>query len=73
VIDQIMIIYAGNTGGLDHVPVKQVRAWEEQFLTFMHDQASEVRAQLAKEKKITDEIAKKLDAAINAFKPQFKA
>jgi F-type H+/Na+-transporting ATPase subunit alpha len=73
VIDQIMIIYAGNTGGLDQVPVKQVRAWEEQFLRFMHDQQSEVRAQLAKEKKITDEIAKKLDAAINAFKPQFKA
>jgi F-type H+-transporting ATPase subunit alpha len=73
VIDQIAIIYAGNTGGLDDVPVKQVRLWEQQFLTFMTDQAPEVRALLAKERKITDEVAKKLDAAIAAFKPQFKA
>jgi F-type H+-transporting ATPase subunit alpha len=73
VIDQIAIIYAGNTGGLDDVPVKQVRLWEQQFLTFMTDQAPEVRALLAKERKITDEVAKKLDAAIAAFRPQFKA
>ena len=73
VIDQIMIIYAGNTGGLDDVPVKKVRAWEEQFFTFMKEQMPEVRALLAKERKITDEVGKKLDAAIQAFRPQFKA
>ncbi len=48
VIDQIMIIYAGNTGGLDDVPVKQVRNWEAQFLRFMTDQMPEVR-QLARQ------------------------
>jgi F-type H+-transporting ATPase subunit alpha len=73
VIDQIMIIYAGNTGGLDDVPVKQVRAWEEKFLTFMRDQMPEVREMLAKEKKISNEVAAKLDAAIQTFRPQFKA
>jgi F-type H+-transporting ATPase subunit alpha len=73
VIDQIMIIYAGNTGGLDDVPVKQVRAWEEQFLTFMLDQQPAAREALVKEKKITDAVAAKLDAAIQAFRPQFKA
>jgi len=73
VIDQIMIIYAGNTGGLDDVPVKKVRAWEEQFLRFMVDQMPEVRALLASKKEINDEVAKKLDAAIQAFRPQFKA
>jgi F-type H+/Na+-transporting ATPase subunit alpha len=70
VIDQIMIIYAGNTGGLDDVPVKEVRAWEERFLTFMHDQHADIRALLTKERKITDEVAKKLDAAIQAFRRQ---
>jgi F-type H+/Na+-transporting ATPase subunit alpha len=73
VIDQIMIIFAGNTGGLDDVPVKSVRVWEEQFLRFMKEQMPEVRELLAKEKKITDDVSKKLDAAIKAFKPQFKA
>jgi len=73
VIDQIMIIYAGNSGGLDNVPVKQTRAWEEQFLTYMKDQKPEVRNALLKERKLTDEISKKLDEAIKDFGGQFKA
>jgi len=72
VIDQIMIIFAGNTGGLDDVDRKKVRAWEAQFLKFMKEQMPEVRDLIAKEKKITDEVATKLNAAITAFKPQFK-
>ena len=73
VIDQIAIIYAGNTGGLDDVDRKKVKAWESQFLKFLKEQTPEVRDLIAKEKKITDEVAKKLDAAIQTFKPQFKA
>ncbi len=73
VIDQIMIIFAGNSGGLDAVDRKKVRSWEGQFFKFMKEQMPEVRALLAKEKKITDEVAKQLTAAIAAFQPQFKA
>lgn len=73
VIDQILIIYAGNSGGLDKVDRKKVRDWEQQFLTFMKEQKPEVRALLAKEKKMTDEVMKAIDAAIAEFQPQFKA
>ncbi len=73
VIDQIMIIYAGNSGALDKVDRRKVKAWEEQFLKFMKEQQPEARALLAKEKKITDGVAAALDAAIAAFGPQFKA
>ena len=73
VIDQIMIIYAGNTGALDSVDRRKVKAWETQFLKFMKEQMPEVRDLIGKEKKITDEVAKKLGGAIDAFKPQFKA
>src|SRR5262245_396203 len=72
VVDQIMVIYAANTGALDKVERKAVRAWEEQFLTFMRDQMPEVRELLLKERKMTDEVVKKLDAAIATFQPQFK-
>jgi F-type H+-transporting ATPase subunit alpha len=72
VVDQIMIIYAGNSGGLDKVDRRKVKDWEEQFLRFMKEQKSDVRALLAKEKKMTDEVIKQLDAAIAAFQPQFK-
>ena len=73
VIDQIMIIYAGNSGALDKVDRKSVRAWEEQFLKFMKEQHPEVRNLLAKEKKMSDEVVKKLDESIKAFQPQFRA
>jgi F-type H+-transporting ATPase subunit alpha len=72
VIDQIMIIYAGNSGALDKVDRKKVKDWEDQFLKFMKEQKPETRALLAKEKKMTDEVIKGLDEAIKAFQPQFR-
>jgi F-type H+-transporting ATPase subunit alpha len=73
VVDQVMVIYAGNTGGLDGVDRRKVRQWEEQFLHYMKEQAPEVRDLIAKVKDITPEVEQKLDAAIQAFNPQFKA
>ena len=72
VIDQIMIIYAANAGGLDKVDRKKVREWEEQFLNFVKEQKADLRAALVKERKLTNEIATQLDAAITAFQPLFK-
>ncbi|HEY3789724.1 MAG TPA: F0F1 ATP synthase subunit alpha [Urbifossiella sp.] len=72
VIDQIMIIYAGNSGALDKVDKRKVKAWEDQFTKFMKEQKPDVRALLVKEKKMTDEVIAKLDAAIAAFGPQFR-
>jgi F-type H+-transporting ATPase subunit alpha len=73
VVDQVMVIYAANAGALDKVDRRAVRKWEEQFLTFMQDQQPEVRNLLAKERKLTDAVTAKLDAAIAAFQPQYKA
>jgi len=38
----------------------------------MKEQKPEVRAKLAKEKKMTDEVMAALNAAIAEFQPQFK-
>jgi F-type H+-transporting ATPase subunit alpha len=73
VVDQVIIIFAGSKGFLDEVPAKQVAAWEEQFLRFIREQRTETRNELAKGKKLTPEIEKKLHEAYQAFKPQFKA
>jgi len=72
VIDQVLIIYAGNSGGLDKVKRTDVKAWEDQFLKFMKEQKPEVRAILAKEKAMTDDLVTQLNAAIAEFQPQFK-
>jgi F-type H+-transporting ATPase subunit alpha len=70
--DQVMVIFAGNGGYLDDVPVAQVQAWERAFLQFMNDQRGAVREKLAAKKELTPEIETELVAAINDFKRQWK-
>jgi F-type H+/Na+-transporting ATPase subunit alpha len=73
VIDQIMIIYAGNSGALDKVERSKVKTWEDQFLKFMKEQRPDVPSLLAKEKDMTPAVVEQLNAAIAAFQPQFRA
>ena len=72
VADQVMIIYAATKGFIDKVPLKQVAAWEEQFLRYMREQKSDVRTALLKGRKLTKEIEQQLVAAIQSFQAQFK-
>jgi F-type H+-transporting ATPase subunit alpha len=72
VADQVMSIFAGTKGFLDKVERRHVLAWEEQFLTFMREQRSQVRNALIKERKFSKELEQQLAAAIQAFQPQFQ-
>jgi F-type H+/Na+-transporting ATPase subunit alpha len=67
-----MIIFAGSKGYLDKVPRNEVAAWEEQFLTFMREQAGDVRSQLAKDRKFNAQNEQMLHNAIKRFVPQYK-
>ena len=72
VIDQVMIIFAGSKGYLDKVPRPEVALWEEQFLTFMREQAVDVRNLLVKERKLNPQNEEMLHNAIKRFMPQYK-
>jgi F-type H+-transporting ATPase subunit alpha len=72
VADQVMSIFAGSEGYLDAVPVKDVSRWEALFLAFMREQKPEVRDRLARERKMTDEIAAALKAALAEFQTQYR-
>jgi F-type H+-transporting ATPase subunit alpha len=73
VADQVMSIYAGTKGYLDKVPIKQVAAWEEQFLRFVREQRPQVRDRLIKERKLSPDLEQQLKAAIEAFASVYKA
>jgi F-type H+-transporting ATPase subunit alpha len=78
VIDQVLIIYAGTKGYLDRVPLRQVAAWEEQFLRFVHEQRPELIEALRKERKVRVNEKKepdddRINSAIKAFEGQFRA
>ena len=72
VIDQVMVIYAGTHGFLDKVPRKEVLAWEDAAIKFMHEQRRDVVDLLRKDRKLTDEVQKKLTEALTAFSAQYK-
>jgi F-type H+-transporting ATPase subunit alpha len=71
VIDQILSIHAGVRGFLDDIPIDQVRKFEVALLKYYHDEHAEVRAELARERKLTDELDAKLKEIVGAFKKQF--
>jgi F-type H+-transporting ATPase subunit alpha len=72
VIDQVLSLFAGTKGYLDKVPIKEVAAWEEQFLTYMREQRADVRNALIKERKLTPALEQQLRAAIDVFQKQYK-
>ena len=71
VVDQILMIYAGTRGHLDSVAVSEVSQWEEEFLTFMRDQKSEVRDELSEKLDLDDELEQAIVACIEKFHPQY--
>lgn len=42
VVDQVIVIYCGTSGLLDTIPVSEIRRWEEEFVTFLHDRKKDV-------------------------------
>jgi F-type H+-transporting ATPase subunit alpha len=71
VVDQIIIIYAGNTGALDSIPNNQVREFELQLLQYMKDLKASLRSEIVDKKELTPEIRTALTEAINQFKATF--
>ncbi len=69
--DQILSIHAGVRGFLDDIPLNQVRAFELELLAHYRDEFPEVRAQLVKERQLTDALDAKLKGIVANFKRRF--
>jgi F-type H+-transporting ATPase subunit alpha len=71
--NQVAIIYAVTNGYLDQVPVERVRAWERGFHEYLSSRAPEILKGIREEKALSDDLEKKLLAAIKAFDATFSA
>ena len=69
---QVMIIYAGNSGYLDDIPVDKVKDFEREFHRFMDDKYPDVGMQINKAKILSNETEELLKKAIEDFKAGFK-
>ena len=72
VTDQVLVIFAGTRGFLDKLPVDKVADWEDKFLTFMKDQKSEVRNELAEKQDLDDDLTDKIKSCIEEFGTQYE-
>ena len=68
------MLYAGTTGVLDDLPLKQVGEFERALIEYVNDSHPEVAEQITSaEKDIPDETKAVLDGAITAVKAQIQA
>jgi F-type H+-transporting ATPase subunit alpha len=70
---QVAILYTATTGKLDDVPTPRVKEFEKQFYRFLETEQPKILTDLAESGTLTDEIAKALDEAIDAFRQGFLA
>jgi F-type H+-transporting ATPase subunit alpha len=73
VFDEVLSIYAGTRGHLDKIPRDQVAAWEREYLQFMHERKAEIVKKIRDTKKLEDDTAAELEAAIAEFQTVFAA
>ncbi len=67
VIDQVFVLYAGTRGFLDHLPRKQVRVWEKEFLAWLHQSKQQVWDKVNEVRKLNAELEDVMKQAIEEF------
>ncbi len=65
--NQVMALFAGVNGFVDHVPVDKVKLWEHGFLRHMETAHPEIGQSIAEKKAITTEMDTELREALQAF------
>ncbi len=64
---QVAVLWAVQKGYLDHVPVEQVKEYQNRFTEFLATRKTELLAKITKEKAINDALAAELKSASEEF------
>jgi len=68
---QVAIIYAGNNGFLDDLPVEDIRRFEAELYQFLDNSRPEVLKNIREKRELNDEIKRQLTDALTEFKGRF--
>ncbi len=69
---QVLIIYAGNRGFLDELPVKRIREYENGLYSFMENERPDVLRRIAEKKTIDAALDGEIAAALQEFNERFQ-
>jgi len=70
---QVAIVFAVTNGFLDDLPVDQIRQWERDFLEYLGSSHAAVLDGIRTRKALDEDLNGRLRAAIEAFRPLFRA
>ena len=70
--DEVIVLYAVNSGLMEDVPLERVGAFEEQMLRHVNATHPEFSQAIRDTGNLPDELSEQLTAAINDFKPTFQ-
>jgi len=70
--EQVIVLFAGTEGYLDDISVELIRDFEQGLLLYIKSQKPELKEEILKKKAIDDDLRKKLDEAVGAFKSSFQ-
>jgi F-type H+-transporting ATPase subunit alpha len=69
---QVVIIFAGNEGLLDDIPVGQISQFETRLLDFIDQNYLDIFHEISQKKVISDPLKEKMKQAVLKFKQTFK-
>ena len=70
---QVLMIYAGTNGVVDTVPVGDMARFENELYDFVGSRHPELLKGIAEKKSLDDALKGQINAALEAFKQQFRA
>ena len=70
--EAVVSVWAGTSGGLDDVPLEDVRRFEREYLDFLGRDHQDVMTTIHDSGQLSDETVASLDAALTNFKNQFR-
>ncbi len=68
---EVVSVWAGTTGGLDDVPVEDIRRFDSEFLDYLERAKPEIFEAIRSTNELSDDTVSVLQGAIGEFKKQF--
>ena len=70
--EQVMVLFAVNSGLMEDIPLERVGAFEEQLIRHLNAAHPTIGQSIGEAGTLSDELKEQLTAAINDFKPTFQ-
>ncbi|MBH30712.1 MAG: F0F1 ATP synthase subunit alpha [Candidatus Marinimicrobia bacterium] len=69
--NQVAIIWAGNSGHLDEIPLEEIKRFEGELIAYLETNFASTLSAIAEKGELTDDIVSDLEKAVDEFKKAF--